>query len=220
MISTSFIAEIEEAKNHYDVRSIYSKEQGNALAKKYDQNVLQVGVLASRATPLFDAGTVPAAGGSVTDALMATDADVLAAAIMTAAQKLDEGDVPEYDRYCILRPAQYWLLLNSDLAVNRDYTDGGSVRKGKVWEIGGVEIIKSNNLPSTNIATGPAAYRGNFSKTYGLVYQKGAMGTVKLMDLSIESEYLITNQGTLIVAKYAVGHGVLRPECAVELVTP
>jgi len=42
---------------------------------------------------------------------------------------------------------------------------------------------------------------------------------VKLLDLGMESEYQISRQGTLMVAKYAVGHGVLRPEAAVELST-
>ena len=37
------------------------------------------------------------------------------------------------------------------------------------------------------------------------------------MDLAVESEYDIRRQGTLMVAKYAMGHGVLRPESAVEL---
>ena len=45
------------------------------------------------------------------------------------------------------------------------------------------------------------------------------MGTVKLMDLAVESEYDIERQGTLMVAKYAAGHGVLRPEAAVQIQT-
>jgi hypothetical protein len=49
------------------------------------------------------------------------------------------------------------------------------------------------------------------------VFQKTAVGTVKLMDLAMESAYDIRRQGTLFVAKYAMGHGVLRPECSVEL---
>jgi hypothetical protein len=40
------------------------------------------------------------------------------------------------------------------------------------------------------------------------------------MDLALESEYLITHQGTLMVAKYAVGHDSLRPEGAVEIALP
>jgi hypothetical protein len=44
-----------------------------------------------------------------------------------------------------------------------------------------------------------------------------AVGTVKLMDLAMEGDYETRRQGTFIVAKYAVGHDWLRPECAVEL---
>jgi hypothetical protein len=39
------------------------------------------------------------------------------------------------------------------------------------------------------------------------------------MDLSTEMAYDIRRQGTLVVAKYAIGSGILRPECAVELKT-
>ena len=46
---------------------------------------------------------------------------------------------------------------------------------------------------------------------------KDAVATVKLMDLSVESEYQINRQGTLVVSKYAMGHNVLRPACAVSI---
>ena len=49
---------------------------------------------------------------------------------------------------------------------------------------------------------------------------KEAIGTVKLLDLATESDYQIERQGSLFVAKYAMGHGVLRPECAVEVTPP
>ena len=47
------------------------------------------------------------------------------------------------------------------------------------------------------------------------VMAKDAIATVKLMDLSVESEYQIDRQGTLVVSKYAMGHDVLRPAMAV-----
>jgi hypothetical protein len=50
------------------------------------------------------------------------------------------------------------------------------------------------------------------------VVHKSAVATVKLLDLGMEGAYDIRRQGTLMVAKYAVGHGVLRPEGAVEIV--
>ena len=45
------------------------------------------------------------------------------------------------------------------------------------------------------------------------------MGTVKLLDLAAEMEYDMRRQGTLIVSKYALGHGILRPEASVELIS-
>ena len=60
--------------------------------------------------------------------------------------------------------------------------------------------------------------KADFSKTVGVVFQSEAVGTVKLMDLSLESEYIMERMGTLMLAKYAMGHGVLREECCYELV--
>jgi hypothetical protein len=57
------------------------------------------------------------------------------------------------------------------------------------------------------------------SNTTAIVTHPSAVGTVKLMDLAVESDYDIRRQGTLMVAKYAMGHGVLRPEAAVQIQT-
>jgi hypothetical protein len=51
------------------------------------------------------------------------------------------------------------------------------------------------------------------------VLHRSAVGTVKLIDLGMEMAYDIRRQGTLIVGKYAVGDGILRPESAVEIKT-
>jgi len=66
--------------------------------------------------------------------------------------------------------------------------------------------------------TTDAGYSGlNFSTTRGIVFHREAVGTVKLMDLSLESEYMMERLGTLMLAKYAMGHNVLREECCYEL---
>jgi hypothetical protein len=51
----------------------------------------------------------------------------------------------------------------------------------------------------------------------GLIFSQDAAATVKLLDLGVESEYQIDRQGTLMVAKYAMGHNILRPACAISL---
>ena len=83
--------------------------------------------------------------------------------------------------------------------------------------------MMSNNVPQSNrsAVTGESnAYNGDDSKTIGLVFHKSAVGTVKLMDMTTEisgSDYGIMYQGTLMVAKYALGHGILRPEAAATI---
>lgn len=216
LISPVFVASIDEAMNHYDVRSMYSKECGLALSYAFNKNVAQVIVLAARASATLTGGN---GGSALTQANFTTVSDTLIAGLFDAAQTLDEKNVPPGDRHCALKPAQFYLLIENTKAVNRDWNGQGSFAQGSLPMIAGVQIHKTNEIPSTNVTTGPTAYRGNFSTTVGAVWHQGAVGTVKLMDLASEMEYDIRRQGTLIVAKYAMGHGILRPESAVELKT-
>lgn len=219
LIADRFLALIDEAMSHYEVRSEYSMDAGRALARTMDKNLLQVIVLAARASATVSGGN----GGTViTSANSLTDADTAVKAIFDAVQALDEKDVPPEDRCVFVAPALYYLLVNSSSKlINRDYgNDGnGSVASGKVMTVAGAEIVKTNNMPKTNIASGPAAYQGNFTTTAAIVSHRSAVGTVKLLDVAVESAYDIRRQGTLIVAKYAVGHGILRPDAAVEIKT-
>ncbi len=219
LIADAFIANIDEAKTHYDVRSTYSSEVGRALAKQMDKHVLQTLAKTARlANPVAD---LP--GGSVISGIDATQVDNLIDALWAAAQKLDEKDVPEEERYVVVRPEQYYQLAQSTKLLNRDWGGRGVYAEGTVFKVAGITIVKSNNLPSTNIADGTVGagtenrYGGDFTKCLGVVFQKSAVGTVKLLDLAMEQEYLIEKQGTLILGKYAVGHGGLRPDCAIEL---
>jgi hypothetical protein len=59
----------------------------------------------------------------------------------------------------------------------------------------------------------------DFSTTIGLGFQTEAVGTVKLLDLSMESEYVMERLGTLLLARYAMGHGILREEACYEFTT-
>lgn len=218
LVADRFLANIDEAMNHYDVRGPLSEDVGDVLAQAWDKNVLQMFLLTSRA-----AATVTGlpGGSSVTNANALTTADALFSAILSAAQKLDENNIPAEGRHIFLRPAQYWLLLQATKVINKDYTQGsnGGVDTGMVRQVGGVEILMSNNTPRTNINTGIAKYQVDGTNTVGVVAHPSAVGTVKLMDLAVESEYDIRRQGWLLVAKYAMGSGILRPEAAVEIKT-
>lgn len=221
LVAPTFIANIDEAKNHYDVRSVYTREMGAKLANTMDKHVLQTGVLAARTPKTID--DEDQFGGTTIYGVDNTNGDALAEAMFEAARILDEKNVPEDQRYLFVRPAEFYAMAKSTKILNRDWGGEGSYAGGNVIRVAGITIVKTNNLPKSLVAAGSVEagtndkYAGDFTNTVGLVMHPSAVGTVKLLDLGMESEYQISRQGTLMVAKYAVGHGVLRPEAAIEL---
>ena len=229
LIAQSFIASIDELKNHYDVRATYADELGKALARTYDQNVAKQICNASRASTNLTNGNgglvLTLANGNTASANVT--GDEIAAAIYDIAQTFDERDIPPTDRFCVLPPAEYYKLAESATrTVDVDFNPqgNGSFASGKVQQVAGIPVMMSNNVPQANVGSNPSGanntYSGDDSKTIGLVFHKSAVGTVKLMDMTTEisgSDYGIMYQGTLMVAKYALGHGILRPECAATI---
>jgi len=229
LIADVFVSRLEELKNHYDIRASYADELGKALAKTYDENVAKMIAQASRASSTLTgiAGGLTLTLASGNTASSDVTGDEIAAAIYDIAQTFDERDIPPTDRFCVLPPAEYYKLAESATrTVNVDFNPGGgngSFASGNVQQIAGIPILKSNNVPQSNRSAASGennAYNGDDSKTIGLVFHKSAVGTVKLMDMTTEitgNDYSTMYQGTLMVAKYALGHGILRPEAAATI---
>lgn len=107
----------------------------------------------------------------------------------------------------------------------------GSWSQGKAPMVAGIMVLKSNNVPSTRILSSDLfygsdpgglsengnTYYGDFDETLGVVITRDAIGAVQLQGLGVEVEWKSEYQGWLTIAKMAVGIGILRPECAVEL---
>lgn len=242
LVASTFVADIDEMMNHYDVRSIYSTEIGRALAYTADKNLIRTVIAGARRTTDRFGGSNSAYLGAqidLSDQTPTVASEELIAALFDAAQKMDEKNVPMDGRYAVLTPANYYKLVNGDgakIAINKDYGGNGSIAKGAIVEIAGIRVFKSNHIPqvsetnATNVhnssgvkndvfATNGVGYgQANFSATQGIVFQTEGVGTVKLMDLSVESDYITERLGTLMLAKYAMGHDVLREECCFELV--
>jgi len=232
LLSSVFLSNIEEAKNHWDVRSAYSTEIGRALAFQKDKHVLQtIGQAAQGSANVTggDAGTVLTNTG-IASATAATAANAMIDSLFDAASNLDSHYVPKEGRKCFIRLEEYYKLANATNAVNVDFSGGanGGVADGKVLKVAGIELIPTPHFVASNITTAlpdaGSATAGaskpqavNLTNYVALVCHPSAAGTVKLMDLAVESEYDIRRQGTLMVAKYAMGHGVLRPEAAVGI---
>jgi hypothetical protein len=291
LINAQFIPNIDEAMQHYDVRSVYTQEAGYGLSKVADQNILRMAIKAAlttnkqRASKLvqdykaFDDEDFSANVTYASDFAKSKQAGYFVEGIMEAKRILEMAGAPVDDLVCITSTDQYYKLFMtktngegiSDLiAFNRDVGGDGSIKDINLPTIAGVPVVRTphwgtysasayaDNLWSTGVTTGPqplaspnsaradvyslpanysgvvndgsntgaangldgtstVALRTEGSKVRALVMHKDAIATVKLMDLSVESEYQIQRQGTLIVSKYAMGHNILRPAMAVAL---
>jgi hypothetical protein len=178
LLAHDWIANFDEAMNHFDVRGPIARNLGGNLAWLDDQRVFSALVRCARTAGqhLGRSGTVretsgrsgaanPANAGqeaSVGDvnlrkAAFNTDAQTLLNGIIYARQTFMERNVPRAMKlYCALRPAQYFLLLQlpsasgpGPLAVNKDWAAGnGTIREVGINQIADIELLMSNNIPS------------------------------------------------------------------------
>jgi len=247
LIAATSIANIDELKNHYDVRATYSSELGRALAKRFDLATLRTLAAAaetdadSRANPDAAQGTRIDLGTTTgAPANLSTAANIIQT-FRVMAQTLDEKHVPSDGRFAILTPELYYLLTGSDnIAINRDFGGSGAVASGSIPQLLGIKIYSSPHIADiavNDVAGDDSNAKNNpFDDAEGTSDAKGyldanlddlqflgghtsAIGTVKLMDLAVESEYSMQKQSTLMLAKYAMGHGILRPDAAVSVVS-
>ena len=247
LVSSTFVPKIDEAMNHYDVRSIYSSEMGNALSNAADKNIASIIYQAATGAGTADqeaqwtnadfaglSNGSTGAKGKIDIANTAAEGSAYTAqnivdGIINSLMTFDKHDVTG-EKYCVLTPEAYYTLMGADsTAINRDTGGNGSVAGGNVPTVGGVKILMSNHLPTAEQGTVPLNESGRGATPYtgsdafdadlkGMVFTKDAAATVKLLDLGVESEYQIERQGTLMVAKYAMGHNALRNKAAIALV--
>lgn len=221
LISHVFLSDLDEAMSHFDVRSKYSAQMGQTLAMTFDNHVMREMIIGG-ATATAITGDDTMAGDIITDADFdsATAADRWAAwetALFGAAQNFDEKFVPG-PRFCIVTPETYYFLAsyvssNGFSGVNSDYAPGnGSYAEGQIIKIAGITLIPSPMLPVGDYS-GEDYHAVDAQLVTGICFTPDAVGTVKLLDMSLQAEWDIRRQGTLMVARYAMGHGILQPQC-------
>mgnify|MGYP000061662972 CR=1 FL=1 len=224
LVSPFFIDSLDEAMAHIELRSPKTSEAGIFLANQNDRHRLQVGVLAARATATLS--ELP--GGTTISETVAGDFDdgaKLFDALEEASAVMDENSVPTQDRYCFLPPRRYNALARLDDLVDEDVAAGNGDKASLTVKIAaGFKIMKTIHLPSTNItgttvAAGGsrAAYVGNYTGTKGLCIHKSAIGTVKIIGTQVNGVFDNRRLGWDYKTWQAIGHGVLRPEAAIEL---
>ncbi len=170
LISSAFVYELDETLAHYDLRGEISKKIGYALAENYDRKIFRaITKSARKASPITKTNFVEPGGtqirvGATANGSDALDPDKLVNAFYDAAAALDEKGVSSEGRVGVLNPRQYYALIKGldgsgigAYLVNRD-EQGDALQSGKgVYEIAGIKIYKSMNIP----------YFGRFGAKYG-----------------------------------------------------
>ena len=246
LISSAFIDDLDAAMSQWDIRSTYASEIGKELSKQFDINALNTVIGCSRASATItggkEGGAVDAGAAVLTDSDALLDA-IAAAAQKLDENNVSEGDravILSPALYWVLLNGVGTETDSRAHLVHHDVTNAnGDVAKGTLLQAYGFTIFKSNNIPATTAVSADtggrsdpgvgtdndvyggvsdaSGYHGDTADTVGVAFHKSAIGTVKLLDLSVQSDYMISHQGSLLCARYAMGHNYLRPEAAVEI---
>jgi len=232
LISSAFVYDLDETLAHYSLRSEIAKKIGHALAEAYDKKIFRQIAKSAREAHPITAAPGPEPGGSVINIGAGNEynAQALVDAFFEAASILDEKNLPKQGRTAVLSPRQYYALVSQvdSNILNRDFGNSqGNLTSGEgLYEIAGISIKRSNNLPflAGNISAATPGenndYTGDFTNHCGLIYYKDAAGVVEAMAPSVQTtsgDVSVMYQGDLIVGRLAMGCGTLNPAAAIEL---
>ena len=226
LTADTMIFDLDEFIAHYDFRSPYAAELGNALAISHDASVLAE--LAKEALNTTENVAGNGKGGVLKAKL---DSGVVGINKQTglaiyqlrlkAKAEMSKNYVPSADRYAYLDPEYHSALASAIEFLNRDYGASGTILEGNVIRLAGFDIIECPHITrggddNANVIQGeghvfPAEYA---DKHPIIICHKTAAGVLRLKNLSMESGRRMEYQADQMIAKMAVGMGGLRPEAA------
>lgn len=222
------ITDIDDAMNHYDVRVEYSRQLGEALAQSADCAIINelANMAAKDATVpenIPDNGTgadkVKGTGKAFefeTGLAISQSAEYgnkIIEGLLAARAAFTKNYVPMGDRYCLLTPEGYSALIKALMPDSANYQALFDPNSGKLQTICGFEVIEVPHLINDGV-DGKHTLNEKYTAAnlQGIVFHRSAVGTVKLKDLAMERARRAEYQADQIIAKYAMGHGGLRPE--------
>ena len=231
LVSSAFVYNLDETLAHYSLRGEIAAKIGHALAEAYDKKIFRTIAKAAREAHPITAAPGPEPGGSVIKlgANNAFSAQHIVDAFFEAASILDEKNLPKNGRTAVLSPRQYYALVSQvdTNILNRDFGNSqGNLNSGEgLYEIAGISIRRSNNLPflAGNVARVDGEnndYSGDFSAHCGLIYQKDAAAVVEAIGPQVQTtsgDVSVMYQGDIILGRLAMGCGTLNPAAAIEL---
>lgn len=236
------IYDIEDAMNHYDVRSEYTAQLGESLALAADGAVLAEMAKLCNLPAASNENIAGLGTASVLEVGAAADlqgdqvklGQAIIAQLTLARARLTKNYVPSADRTFYTTPDNYSAILAALMPNAANYQALIDPATGSIRNVMGFEVIEVPHLtaggagndredaPSEQKHAFPATATGNdkvaLNNVVGLFCHRSAVGTVKLKDMALERARRANYQADQIIAKYAMGHGGLRPEAVGALV--
>jgi len=184
------LAEIQTAIN---LRSIYTKRAGYAIAHQVDTHLRQ---LAESSFDIIDAQTV--AGNTS----FLSEADILLAKTL-----MDENFAPPEDRHIVVAPQQYNKLLEITRFTQADALGAGyenEIRRGLLGTLHGFKVWMSQQMAATGTTTTDTCNT--------LVFQRDAMALVMQLAPRTQANYIPEYLGYLVTVDIVYGYNELRDD--------
>lgn len=231
----ALIFDLDDAMNHYDVRGIYSTALGESLAIAKDG-----AVLAEAAKLCNSDENIKGLGKPSVLTLTSDSADpvergkAIIAQLTKARAALAKNYVPALDRTYFTNPDDYSAILAALMPNAANYAalinpEDGSIRNVMTFAIVETPHLIQGGAGYTNNEEGvapedqqhafPTTGKVTIDNIVGIFGHKSAVGTVKLRELGLEPARRPELQADQIIAKYAMGHGGLRPEAIGAIVS-
>lgn len=236
LVSARTTDDWDQLVNHWEAASRLATEQGQALARKRDQQLLQLIYLASQEDAVLaedvnsstEKGGSVSVGGSGIDFSSKGNAEAVVAAIGTAAARLAERNIPMEEIYIAMSPANYYGALTAPESpfIRQEVMKGsnGDLSMGNaISKVAGFNIFSTNHVPYGTVGEDLGTnntYGGTFGTTSEdlmLAFHKSCVGSVRRQGMTVTRSRQDQIMGDLISAYFIEGHGILRPEASVAI---
>lgn len=219
-VAHAWITDLDAAMEHYDSQSSYVESIGRSLATLVDKKIIE---------KVIEAGSIVDATAATTAGLKAFDDDIFSQEVSLALADILDGSkiytsmvaaVTEHadkdivgEPVFLMRPAQYFALLNNSANTGLTWVNDPYAQSGKVPQVMGKRVLYSPHFP-VGTGVGGVLATGDVA---GVLFSKEAVGVLELLSVSIRTDYVPQRISHLITGKMALGYGILNHSCAINI---
>lgn len=228
LTSNVIITDLYDAMNHYDVRQEYARQMGEALALSADGAIIaEIAKLAKvnkeNATGLGTGTIIKKTGLGTNLGITADYGASVIDALLELKASFSNKYIPLEDRIAYMTPTAVASLIANKTVLDRDYGAVATIVDGTIDKVCGFKIVEVPHLTMGGankegmIGTSPEGHEFPADLKTDIAFvacHRSAVATLKLKDLAIETARRPEYQADMVIAKYAMGHGGLRPEAS------